>query len=125
MSYESRAYDRPNDDGFPPDPVVVLVVTGTHDVSRLVWLLNGGVPVMEQYELGKRINRQLSAHAGGSAALKLLAEHGGPDFTVEPDLWDTAREVANRNPHDGRTRAGRAWNEAVWALAKELRGGES
>lgn len=40
--YESRAYDVVNDDGFPPDPVVVLVVTGTHDVSRLLNLLNGG-----------------------------------------------------------------------------------
>lgn len=34
--YESRAYDVVNDDGFAPDPVVVLVVTGTHDVSRLL-----------------------------------------------------------------------------------------
>lgn len=124
MSYESRAYDKPNDAGFPPDPVVVLVVTGTHDVSRLVWLFNGGTPVIEQYELGKRINRQLSAHNAGTAALKLLAEHGGPDFTV-PNLWDTAAEVAGRNPHDGRTRAGRAWNDAVWALAKALEGGDS
>src|SRR5690348_5314843 len=36
MAYESRAYD--NEHG---DPVVVLVVTGTHDVSRLVNLFNG------------------------------------------------------------------------------------
>jgi hypothetical protein len=104
VSYESRAYDtKPLGDGFPPEPVVVLVVSGQHDVSRLVWLLNGGTPVMEQYELGKRLNRQLSAHSAGTAALKLLHEHGGPDFGT-PNLVDTARAVAARNPHDGRTR---------------------
>lgn len=32
MSIESRAYDKPNNDGFPPDPVVVLVVTEPTEV---------------------------------------------------------------------------------------------
>jgi hypothetical protein len=84
MSYESRAYDRSNNDGFPPDPVVVLVVTGTHDVSRLVNLLNGGQPVVEQLRLRDRIVRQVKRHNAGRAALELLRAHGGPDFTEEP-----------------------------------------
>jgi hypothetical protein len=83
VSYESRAYGRTNQDGFPPDPVVVLVVTGTHDVSRLVSLLNGGQPVIEQVELGRRIVRQVKRHSAGRAALKLLHQHGGPDFTSD------------------------------------------
>lgn len=80
MSIESRAYDKPNDAGFPPDPVVVLVVTGTHDVSRLVNLLNGAPPVVEQLRVGQRVVRQVKRHSSGRAALRLLAEHGGPDF---------------------------------------------
>jgi hypothetical protein len=78
--YESRAYDKPGD-AFGPEPVVVLVATGTHDVSRLVNLLSGGQPVIEQLELGKRIREQVKRHNGGQAALKLLRDHGGPDFT--------------------------------------------
>jgi hypothetical protein len=83
MSYESRAYDRSNSDGFPADPVVVLVVTGTHDVSRLVNLLNGGQPVVEQLRLRDRIVRQVKRHNAGRGALELLRAHGGPDFTEE------------------------------------------
>ncbi|MFB9687678.1 hypothetical protein [Amycolatopsis plumensis] len=56
--YESRAYDKDTGDGFGPDPVVVLVVTGTHDVSRLLSLFNGGSPLCEQLSLGKRLARQ-------------------------------------------------------------------
>lgn len=80
--YESRAYDKPGD-AFGPEPVVVLVVTGTHDVSRLVNLLAGGQPVIEQLQLGERIREQVKRHNGGAAALKLLRDHGGPDFTGE------------------------------------------
>lgn len=82
MSYESRAYDNPGD-AFGPEPVVVLVVTGTHDVSRLVNLLAGGQPVIEQLQVGDRIRKQVKRHNGGRAALKLLRAHGGPDFTDE------------------------------------------
>lgn len=78
MSYESRTYD--NEHG---DPVVVLVVTGTHDVSRLVNTLNGSVPVLEQMDIGRQIMRQTRRHNGGAAALRLLKAHGGPDFTDE------------------------------------------
>jgi hypothetical protein len=81
MMYESRAYDKVNGDGFGPDPVIVLVVTGTHDVSRFVDLLAGGQPLTEQLSLGKRIREQVRRHNGGRAALELLRRHGGPDFT--------------------------------------------
>lgn len=82
MSYESRAYDKPGD-AFGPEPVVVLVVTGTHDVSRLVNLFAGGQPVIEQLQVGEQIRRQVKRHNGGRAALELLRAHGGPDFTDE------------------------------------------
>lgn len=81
MSYESRAYDKPNTDGFPPDPVVVLVVEGTHDVSRLINLFAGGSPLIEQLQVGQRMRDQVRRHNAGRAALELLAAHGGPDFT--------------------------------------------
>lgn len=124
MSIESRTYDKSTEDGFPPEPVLVLVVSGKDDVARLVWLFNGGTPAIEHYALGDRLNRQLSAHSTGVEALKLLHQHGGPDFT-EPDLWEVAVAVAGRNPHDGRSREGRAWKDAVWAYYGDLRGGES
>jgi hypothetical protein len=76
MSYETRAYD--NQHG---NPVVVLVATGTHDVSRLVNLLNSGN--CEQVSLSGTVLRQVRRHNGGRAALSLLAAHGGPDL-LEP-----------------------------------------
>jgi len=80
MSYQTRAYDVTNDDGFPADPVVVIVATGTHDVSRLINLLNGANPNGEQRELAKHVLRQVREHNAGRSALKLLAAHGGPDL---------------------------------------------
>lgn len=91
--YESRAYDKPNTDGFGPDPVVVLVVTGTHDVSRLVHLLSRGL--IEHLEVAKRVLRQVKRHNGGRAALELLRAHGGPDFTsTEEDDVDVPELIA-------------------------------
>ncbi len=86
MSYESRAYDERTD--FGPDPVVVLVVRGTHDVSRLINLLAGSPPVIEQLQLGDRVRAQVRRHSGGRAALELLKQHGGPDFTHESRASD-------------------------------------
>lgn len=94
--YESRAYDKPGD-AFGPEPVVVLVVTGTHDVSRLVNLFAGGQPVVEQLQVGKRIREQVKRHNGGQAALKLLRDHGGPDFT---DEQKTEHEQLHAAVHD-------------------------
>lgn len=93
--YETRTYDKPAGDGFAPDPVVVLVATGTHDVSRLVALLNGGQPVVEQCALGRQVRGQLNRHNSGREALKLLRAHGGPDLlTPVPD--DTAQSGAGK-----------------------------
>jgi hypothetical protein len=79
--YESRAYD--NEHG---DPVVVLVTTGTHDVSRLVNLLAGSrMALCEHMGVSELIVRQVKRHNGGRAALKLLAAHGGHDFTDPAD----------------------------------------
>lgn len=75
--YETRAYD--NEHG---NPVAVLVASGTHDVSRLVQMLNRGNA--EQCGVGEQLVRQVRRHNGGRAALALLKAHGGPDFT-EPE----------------------------------------
>lgn len=80
MSYETRAYDNAHG-----DPVVVLVVTGTHDVSRLVNMLNGARANSEQVGLGRRVLAQVRRHNAGRAALALLRDHGGPDFTAEAE----------------------------------------
>lgn len=86
MSYEVRAYDRPTTEGWPPEPVVVLVVSGDHDVSRLVNLFAGGSAVIEQLEVGQQMRTRLRRHNQGTAALRLLASHGGPDFSTEPEV---------------------------------------
>lgn len=100
MSYESRAYDKVNDDGFGPDPVVVLVVTGTHDVSRLVGLLASGQPLVEQIALGRKVREQVRRHSGGRAALELLRLHGGPDFTQErTEVDDATLQAAIKRLH--------------------------
>ncbi len=74
MAVEIRAYD--NEAG---DPVVVMVTTGTFDVSRLVGLLASGR--CEDVEAAEQVRRKVRAHSGGRDALRLLAQHGGPDFT--------------------------------------------
>lgn len=76
MSVEMRAYD--NEHG---DPVVVLVTTGTYDVSRLVGLHAGGR--CEDHDLAQRVVQAVRRHNGGRAALKLLRDHGGPDFAQD------------------------------------------
>ncbi|MEU6712908.1 hypothetical protein ABZ897_15620 [Nonomuraea sp. NPDC046802] len=90
--YETRAYD--NEAG---DPVVVIVATGTHDVSRLVNLLDGSTPNSEQRRLAEQVTRQVRRRHGGRAALALLAEHGGPDLLTTvgdtPPMFDVAADV--------------------------------
>jgi hypothetical protein len=73
MAYETRAYDHQHG-----DPVVVIVITGTHDVSRIVHLLSRGL--CEQVSLSQKLLRQIRRHNGGRAALTLLHRHGGPNF---------------------------------------------
>jgi hypothetical protein len=76
MSVEMRTYD--NEHG---DPVVVLVTTGTYDVSRLVGLLSSGR--CEDKDTAERVRQGVRRHNGGRAALRLLRDHGGPDFTSD------------------------------------------
>lgn len=101
MSYESRAYD--NRTEFGDEPVVVVVIAGTHDVSRFVNLLAGGQPVIEQLQLGQRVREQVRRHSGGRAALALLRSHGGPDFT-DDDADDSQQSAAAQDA--GRASAG-------------------
>jgi hypothetical protein len=89
VSYEVRAYD--NDHG---DPVVVVVATGTHDVSRLVNLFHTGHPTCEQVEVGDDILAGVRRNGGGRAALQLLAAHGGPDL-----LFDATTPSASAEEH--------------------------
>lgn len=83
--YQTAAYDKPNDDGFPADPVAIIVATGTHDVSRLAGLFRSGNPTVEQCKMGEQLTRQLARRNRGRAALRLLAEHGGPDLLAGQD----------------------------------------
>ncbi|WP_433513703.1 hypothetical protein ACQP2T_60835 [Nonomuraea sp. CA-143628] len=90
--YQTRAYD--DEAG---DPVVVIVATGTTDVSRLVHLLQGGSPSSEQRDLADQVTRQVRRRSGGRDALRLLAEHGGPDLLTAvgetKPMFDVAAEV--------------------------------
>lgn len=60
------------------DPTVVLVVQGTHDVSRIVQALAHGN--VEQADLARRISASLKRRPSGRSALELLRRHGGPDM---------------------------------------------
>ena len=106
MAIETRAYD--NEHG---DPVVVMVITGTFDVSRIVNLHSGGGARCEDVRIAQDLRKQVRRHNAGRAALRLLAEHGGPDFTEEPDPAQAEiealreavaeeRRIANRRVQD-------------------------
>lgn len=62
------------------EPTVVIVVTGTHEVSRLVNLFRG-MALVEHVSAGDKLVKQLRRTTGGKAALDLLKRHGGPDLT--------------------------------------------
>lgn len=85
MSYTSRCYEKVDDITGDSDPVVVLVVEGYKDVSRLVNVLHRGN--CEQLDVRVRILRQLKRRNSGREALRLLKRHGGMDFT-EDDAED-------------------------------------
>ncbi|MBS2962619.1 phiSA1p31-related protein [Actinocrinis puniceicyclus] len=111
--YQSRAYD--DEHG---EPVVVLVTTGTHDVSRLVQLLQGRLAVCEHIGVADRVLRQVRRHAGGRAALALLKAHGGPDFTGDVEHPASWADPATGRCYDlTRTyldQAGDAWMVTGW-----------
>jgi hypothetical protein len=87
MATDLRVYD--NQHG---DPVVVMVTTGTFDVSRLVGLMEKGR--CEDGARARAILRALRRHNGGRGALRLLAAHGGPDL-LEPVQPETENPDAN------------------------------
>ncbi|MEU8378300.1 hypothetical protein [Streptosporangium sp. NPDC048865] len=95
--YETRTYD--DEHG---QPVVVLVATGGYDVARLTYLLQQGN--CEQGSLSEQITRQVKRHHGGRAALRLLADHGGPDLLTRvgetPPMFDVAADMPTL-PGDG------------------------
>lgn len=86
MATDLRVYD--NEHG---DPVVVMVTTGTFDVSRLVGLMEKGRS--EDHEQADAILRGLRRHNGGMSALRVLKAHGGPDLLepAQPDSELTRR----------------------------------
>jgi hypothetical protein len=88
--YENRAYEKQTD--FGPEPVVVIVVTGTHDTSRLVHLMARGT--IEQIQVADKLVRQLRRRNGGRAALELLRAHGGPDLVSPPPAEIDCKKVA-------------------------------
>jgi|SRR5579871_1005636 len=87
MSVDLRVYD--NEHG---DPVVVMVTTGTFDVSRLAGLLKSGR--CEDQALADALVAGCRRHNGGRAALKLLAAHGGPDLLERVSGADTGKPWA-------------------------------
>ncbi|MFI6634318.1 hypothetical protein ACIBI7_36015 [Nonomuraea fuscirosea] len=96
--YETRAHTTE-----AGDPVVVIVATGTTDVSRLVHLLQGGSPSSEQRDLAEQVTRQVRRRPGGRDALRLLAEHGGPDLLTTvgetTPMFDVAAAVPDIAEH--------------------------
>lgn len=86
--FETRAYDDEQ-----AGPVVVLVVTGAHDVSRLANLLAGSCPLIEHLQLSRQVLRQVRRRDGGRSAMELLAKHGGPDLLLRVGGAQVAREV--------------------------------
>lgn len=84
MSTEIRVYDQ-----APGDPVVVMVTSGTYDVSRLALLLHKGR--CEESARADYIRRALKRHSGGRAALALLRDHGGPDLLEDVTVEDRER----------------------------------
>jgi hypothetical protein len=81
---ESRAYDQESG-----TPTVVLVISGTHDISRLLYTLSGGSANSQLIALGHALAKKVRRHSAGRSALQLLAKHGGPDFTEPgPDQLD-------------------------------------
>jgi hypothetical protein len=75
----TRLSERAGDLG--PDPKLTITVQGTHDVGLVVHLLASGL--VEHIIVAAEAVRKLRKTPGGVAALKVLAEHGGPDYTTE------------------------------------------
>ena len=75
------------------DPVLVHVVTGTHDISRHVSVHSGGFARCEDLQYVEVMRKALRRRSDGRAAMRLLAQHGGPDFTLADGELPDARKV--------------------------------
>lgn len=95
MSYDYGTASHGLPDGAPArddwlhDPVVVIVASGSHDVSRLVQALRHGT--CEQAQLGAKVAESLGRDTVGRKALTLLKAHGGENLTRF--IADSAGEV--------------------------------
>ena len=113
MSVDMRAYD--NEHG---DPVVVLVTTGTYDVSRLVALLSGGR--CEDQDTARRLREMVRRGNGGRAALRLLREQ---ERSIDKNDR-AALHRADMRFHSGLMRAfavERAWTACLHVSADMMR----
>ena len=110
MTYSFTTKTVPDGQHGDEMPRLVLTVEGTHDISRMVGLLNRGN--CEQGDLGRRVVRSLQRHEGGRASLELLKRHGGPDLTgpvpghltsveQEAELLAILREIAPEDRSEG------------------------
>ena len=64
--------------------------THDHDCSTaladaITAVFVGASPNCEQLRLGELIRKGVRRHNGGRAAIRLLAAHGGPDFSGDQD----------------------------------------
>lgn len=102
MTIKTGAYD-----GADGQPVIVIVVTGEHDVSRMMHLMHRGVPSACLSLAAAKLRLQIKRHNGGQRALHLLARHGGPDLLTEDRdaPWHTIRRYIGSSPfQDGEVR---------------------
>jgi hypothetical protein len=83
-------------DGWHSDPKIVLVVTGSHDCSRLIQALRHGNS--EQAYLGAHIAASMNRKPLGRRVTELLKSHGGEDLTwcggtIDPDRMPAESEA--------------------------------
>lgn len=87
MSVDIKAYTAPSG-----DPVLVHVVAGAHDISRHVAVHAQGR--CEDQGHVQTMTRALRRHGAGRAAMRLLARHGGPDWTLAEELPEARTMLA-------------------------------
>lgn len=111
MSYEIRVAETDHGDGFGPDPTVTLIVSGSHDVSRLVHLLSKSGN-REQGRVLDEVVEKLRANPGGLDTLRMLRAHGGNDYTGEVfQQWAVQHPEVLLSVHTSR-------NAALYTLSK-------
>jgi hypothetical protein len=73
------------------DPFVVVVATGTHDISRLLGQFTQST--CEWGEAARRLRKQARGTANTRRAMRLLQEHGGPSFVYTEDAAPSAVDL--------------------------------